>query len=333
MKHIFLALASIFLLCGASSPDLPEPLKPYVRDNVFDPGDFEWMRGAFPDASDKEKADFLVILNWREECAEEERERVRGDLEKRGFPNVELKFVPITTEYCDQFAIQLRNEMFDSFDEFSKNLTSTRPIHDAMLAATDHATLLAKMPKYDLAADLRNRIIAEQVVRRAFSWAQVTEQEPRIPLLTDQQRPVFSMLNSMEAARLDRANTKWLKKVVAENGWPTKSVVGEDASHKSWLLAQHSDHDPVFQLDVLRLMEPLVEVEEVSKRDYAYLYDRVMLKLVGTQRYATQVTCEKGKRVWQPLENSEQLAALRASIGLEPFEEYLTWFSTPCPVE
>jgi len=109
------------------------------------------------------------------------------------------------------------------------------------------------------------------------------------------------MLNSAEMGRLDRANTNWLKQVVAEHGWPTYSLVGEDASRKAWLLAQHADHDPVFQLDVLGLMEPLVEAGEVNKTDYAYLYDRVMLKLIGTQLYATQVTCEDGKRIPRPV--------------------------------
>jgi len=191
MKQFLLALASVFLLCGASPADLPEPLKPYMNEGIFDPGDFEWMRGAFPEASEEEKADYLAISNWREECSGEEKERVRGELAKRGFPNVELKLVPITTEYCDQFAVELRNDLFDSFDEFSTSLASTRPIYDAFLAATDLATRLAKMPERDLAADLHQRTIAEQVVRNAFSWARITDLQPRIPLLTDQQRPIF----------------------------------------------------------------------------------------------------------------------------------------------
>jgi hypothetical protein len=35
-------------------------------------------------------------------------------------------------------------------------------------------------------------------------------------------------------------------------------------------------------------MEPLVAQGEVTKQNYAYLYDRIMLKLAGKQRYATQ---------------------------------------------
>ncbi len=43
-------------------------------------------------------------------------------------------------------------------------------------------------------------------------------------------------------------------------------------------------------------MEPLILSGEVSKGDYAYLYDRVMLKISGKQRYGTQAMCLDGKR-------------------------------------
>jgi beta-glucosidase len=47
-------------------------------------------------------------------------------------------------------------------------------------------------------------------------------------------------------------------------------------------LVQHADDDPVFQLKMLRLMEPLAAGGQVSPRNYALLYDRVMLQMVGT---------------------------------------------------
>jgi hypothetical protein len=102
-----------------------------------------------------------------------------------------------------------------------------------------------------------------------------------------------SRLGAAMTAR-DHANTEWLKGIVAERGWPTISQVGEEAAFNAWLLVQHADHDPLFQLRSLRLMEPLVAQGEVTKQNYAYLYDRIMLKLAGKQRYATQVMCRDG---------------------------------------
>ena len=154
-----------------------------------------------------------------------------------------------------------------------------------------------------------------------------------MPHLTPKQQPIFLALLRRELAVRDRANTEWLKAIVAEQGWPTVSQVGEDASARAWLLAQHADHDPVFQLQALKLMEPLIERGEVSAKNYAYLYDRVMLKLVGKQRYATQVYCKDGQRVPQPLENEEQMPEQREAVGLVSFEVYLTYFSSQCPAE
>lgn len=152
-----------------------------------------------------------------------------------------------------------------------------------------------------------------------------------IPSLTKKQRPIFVALLTAELRKRDRSDTAWLKQIVTDSGWPTFSSVGEDASRRAWLLAQHADQDPVFQLKVLRLMEPLVGENEVSNVDYAYLYDSVMLKLVGTQRFATQVTCQGGRRVPIALEDIDKMPEYRATVGMEPFEQYLTNFRA-CPV-
>ncbi len=77
------------------------------------------------------------------------------------------------------------------------------------------------------------------------------------------------------------------------------------------------------QLQALRLMEALLRSGEVSKQNYAYLYDRVMLKISGKQRYATQATCRSGRLVPQPIENEARIAALRGEAGLEPLADYL----------
>ena len=47
--------------------------------------------------------------------------------------------------------------------------------------------------------------------------------------------------------RVDGENLPWLKRVIAETGWPGQSEVGVDGAHAAWLLAQHADADPQFQ--------------------------------------------------------------------------------------
>ena len=42
-----------------------------------------------------------------------------------------------------------------------------------------------------------------------------------------------------EWTRIDAANTARLAEIVAEHGWPTRSLVGDDGANAAWLLAQH----------------------------------------------------------------------------------------------
>jgi hypothetical protein len=167
------------------------------------------------------------------------------------------------------------------------------------------------------ARTLLRATVRDQVYRRAFDWPM---HGPKLEPL------VWEMLRlriSYNVTREDAKNTTVLKDLVAKNGWPTIQRVGARASDAAWLLVQHADQDPAFQLKALQLMAPLVASGGVDRRNYAYLYDRVMLKLNGKQRYATQVTCTDGKRVPQPLEEPGRVGLLREEVGLEPVADYL----------
>ncbi|TAD72001.1 MAG: hypothetical protein EAY70_13740, partial [Sphingomonadales bacterium] len=98
----------------------------------------------------------------------------------------------------------------------------------------------------------------------------------------------------------------------------------------AWLLVQHADHDPAFQLEVLRLMEPLLAAKEVSPGNYAYLYDRITLKLTGKQRFATQFWCMDGTMQPRLLEQPDQIDELLAAMELEPLDEYRQFFRPTC---
>lgn len=217
---------------------------------------------------------------------------------------------------------------YTDFEDFSAALRETRPIFAALSVSADMAQLMIDDGDDTLIDKLEKRPLQEQMLRNAISW--VWEPREGFPTLTERQKPIFQALLTAEIRSIDRENTQWLKEVVSKQGWPTISDVGENASQNAWLLVQHADGDPVFQLDVLRMMEPLVVEGEVSSRNYAYLYDRVMLKLTGKQRYATQMWCQDGKMEPQPLEDPEAVAEQRAAMGLEPFEEYRKNFPETC---
>ena len=81
---------------------------------------------------------------------------------------------------------------------------------------------------------------------------------------------------------------------------------------------------------MLRLMEPLTAKGAVPPRNFAYLYDRVTLKISGVQRYGTQAHCVDGRIAPRPLEQPVKLDELRRSVGLTPIAEYLRQFPGAC---
>lgn len=121
---------------------------------------------------------------------------------------------------------------------------------------------------------------------------------------------------------VDTENREWLKKVIAKEGWLGASKVGREGAHGAWLLVQHADRDLEFQKECLELMKALPE-EEVAKVDIAYLTDRVLCAENKPQLYGTQVVVNDGKAELKEVADREQLDERRASVGLEPIEDYL----------
>ena len=119
---------------------------------------------------------------------------------------------------------------------------------------------------------------------------------------------------------VDERNTRRMRAIVSEIGWPTTSKVGAQAEHMAWLLVQHAELE--FQKECFALMarEP---VDEVCVRHLAYLEDRIRVREGLPQRYGTQL--QLGGDGWEPLPtlDSEDLDARRQSVGLEPIAEYL----------
>ena len=121
---------------------------------------------------------------------------------------------------------------------------------------------------------------------------------------------------------IDMKNTARMKEILAQEGWPTKTLVGERASNAAWLLVQHADLDPAFQRQCLPLLEKTVAAGEGSAKDLAYLTDRVLVAEGKPQRYGTQFHNVEGKLVPRPLEDEANVDARRAAVGLGTMAEY-----------
>ena len=90
----------------------------------------------------------------------------------------------------------------------------------------------------DLRGELLAMAEADQDFRRR--WAPLSRDEVRDELVK-------------EHARAERA-----AEIVAEYGWPCRSLAGEDGATAAWLLIQHADHDVELQERCLELLKGAV---------------------------------------------------------------------------
>lgn len=126
-----------------------------------------------------------------------------------------------------------------------------------------------------------------------------------------------------ELARIDSNNTAWAKQVLEEHGWPGSDLVGTDGSGSFFLLVQHADADPAFQMRALDLMQAAVERGQASAGQMTYLTDRILTGADEPQRYGTQLRLVDGKVVPFPIEDSGNVDARRLKFGLPTMAEYI----------
>lgn len=319
VRNLVLPLCA--LLAGAAGdPPPPAQLEPYIEDGSLVPGEYAWARGRFADASDQDRADSSAINLWATRCIEEARAQARAALAAMGYPEARLDTASVGPLLCHQVTFAPYLPEVRSYAEFVEQVRAAAPLADAYLAAVEVAEEEAGPSGPGLAEQLLARTLGEQMVRHAVSWDR-GRLAGKVPELSPAALTVVRARLFAAMAARDRSNTEWLKGIVAEHGWPKISDVGEQAASEAWLLVQHADHDPVFQLEALRLMEPLAAQREVSPRDFAYLTDRVILKLTGKQRYGTQFHCVDGRFAPLPIEDEAAVERLRREAGMETLAE------------
>lgn len=283
--------------------------------------DNRWMRGAFAGASAQEVAALDRIEQRATECRKTATARVRAELVAMGERAPALPERSYGSEPCTAIEIHMAPQLaFGDWDAWQAADATAKQLFAVFaygVASRQEPTTAGRPSGNQRAQALIGAIAAEQAYRRALSWPR--EGPPIAPLVWE------ALQKRLWAAAVaeDHRNTALLKAMVAAQGWPTVQQVGEPASDAAWLIVQHADDDPAFQLRALRLMAPLLTTAGVSRRNHAYLYDRVMLKIAGKQRFGTQTRCLEGKRVALPLEDPARVDALRAEAGMGRLADHL----------
>jgi hypothetical protein len=122
---------------------------------------------------------------------------------------------------------------------------------------------------------------------------------------------------------VDPSNTRFLKEVVQQYGWPKKSEVGDEVATAAWLVIQHTGDDLAFQKECLELLRQAVGNGEASPEHVAYLHDRILIIEKKPQIYGTQLTIKDGAFVSFPIEDEDTVDERRKKLGLASLSSYI----------
>ena len=127
------------------------------------------------------------------------------------------------------------------------------------------------------------------------------------------------------AVGIDERNRNRLKEIIAEFGFPSRALVGQDAMVGVFFIIQHADGDPDWQRAQLPYIEEAVQRGDLQGQSYAYLYDRIQVKRGNPQRYGTQFAkVDPIHKIAElaPVENPETLDQRRRAFGMMPIAMY-----------
>lgn len=122
---------------------------------------------------------------------------------------------------------------------------------------------------------------------------------------------------------LMKKHTKKLREIIDQIGWPVPEKVGREASEAAFLIAQHADHNPSFQEEVLDLLKELPD-DQIDQYQIAYLEDRVRVAEGKDQLYGTQFQeDDEGRIAPYPIADEDGLDERREAVGLPSYDTYL----------
>ena len=126
----------------------------------------------------------------------------------------------------------------------------------------------------------------------------------------------------MEAVH--RHNAARLAEIMAERGWPSEAIVGQEGGAAAWLIAQHAIGEPDFQRACLVALEEAAARGEVPAWQPAMLEDRIRVFEGKLQRYGTQLEVdEEGGLHPHPIEDPDGVEERRRAVGLDSLAERL----------
>lgn len=130
--------------------------------------------------------------------------------------------------------------------------------------------------------------------------------------------------------RFRKATDARVKSIVAENGWPQRTAVGDEAAAEFFFLFGHADGDNVWRLTQLATIKKVFREDHLNPQLYAHLCDRLANVASEHQIYGSIMgpgdTPGSAKLYWPLTDNVAAADKRRAQIGLPSIESELGKF-------
>lgn len=174
-------------------------------------------------------------------------------------------------------------------------------------------------------ASLQEPVVAIPAPRELDAAGVQAISDSFVPRINEDQAVRKDPSRGKERGAVDRDNTAWLKKLIADVGWIDGTRFGKHTAGSAFLLVQHSGDLPLMQA-TLPLIKADLALGVCDPQDFALLYDRVQIMTGRRQRYGSQIGQAMGKSALFPLEDRARVDDFRREIGLFPLQTYLAMF-------
>ena len=124
----------------------------------------------------------------------------------------------------------------------------------------------------------------------------------------------------------DSVNLLRVKNIIDSHGWLGPDEVGQQGATTIFLVIQHADS--LTQVTYVPKMREAVKKGKAQPQNLALLEDRILTNQGKEQIYGSQVrrNDQTGKFEFFPIQDEANVNKRRASVGLQPLEEYAKLF-------
>jgi hypothetical protein len=162
-----------------------------------------------------------------------------------------------------------------------------------------------------------NLLVINEELRRELLTMRAEDMRVRQELLESGELS-GSYVPRMEAVHI--RNAARLRELIAVHGWPDETLACKDGAEAAWFIVQHAIGEPIFQREMLELLQACSHAKRVPLWHAAYLEGRIAMNEGRPQIYGTQWMDDPQDgqvRPWSIAE-PDRVDELRAAVGLGP---------------